>query len=325
MNLKQRKESKVSDLERDFVNQIPDIKEEHLPEVLVGQLARLNKLDELTKDSKRAAKESHEKAIEAKKKAIGWFNKKDRIEDLQEICLDLSEAVQIVTQGQEVAFDHQNQLAQISKYLFGLGTSSISANRTVVRQLELRLKGASEEELSKLARQELTTVVKQLKAQEDVIKKQEKFTKRLNRQDLDITELFDKNTEFKEKIDLQSDKIKAEIKEVNENILWSEKEFGNRIEKLNDNFNLEITGSNFKILKIEEEIKLVARTTNIKAEKIKGDLNSEVESLKVSMKENDIFYKEVLDSQKIKINLLTAFLIINILLITILIFNNLKP
>ncbi len=325
MSLNQTMQSNLTDLNRNFSNQISDINDDDLPEVLVGQLTKLKNLEKLSRDSKNAAKEAQRKAEEAKEIAVGWFNKKGRIEDLQQICLDLSQALQILTETQEASFRHQSQLAQISKYLFRLGAGNISANRTVVRELELRLKGASEEELSELAKQELKTVVKQLKAQEDVIKKQEKFTKLINKQDHDITELFDKNIEVDEKISLQSYKIIAGIKEVNEKILLSEKEFGNRIEKLSDNFNLEISGSNFKILKVKEELKSVAQEANIKAEKIEKDLKSEIESIRHSMEKNDKIFIKILNSQKIRINLLTAFLILNIILFFILAFYSIKP
>ena len=55
-------------------------------------------------------------------------------------------------------------------YLFGLGVSNLAMNRSVVRGVEMRLKGASEEELDELARQEILGVVRQLKAQEDIMK-----------------------------------------------------------------------------------------------------------------------------------------------------------
>ncbi len=80
----------------------------------------------------------------------------------------------------------------------------------------------------------------------------------------------------------------------------------------------------FKILKVEEEIKMITKTVKLNAEKIEEDLNAEIQSLKVSLGVNCNFFTEVLNSQKIKINLLTTFLIMNFLLVVILGFCSLK-
>ena len=70
-----------------------------------------------------------------------------------------------------MSFEYQKKLGEITKYLFGLGVTNIAMNRSVVRELELKLQGASAEELDEFARRELLGVVKQLKAQEDIMKK----------------------------------------------------------------------------------------------------------------------------------------------------------
>ena len=56
----------------------------------------------------------------------------------------------------------------------------------MVRELELRLSGASKEQLSDLARQEVASVVRQLKEQEDLFQKQEQMKKGIKRHDLKI-------------------------------------------------------------------------------------------------------------------------------------------
>ena len=48
---------------------------------------------------------------------------------------------------------------------------NIASHRSIVRQLELQLRNASEEELSELARREIENVILQLRAQEDMQKK----------------------------------------------------------------------------------------------------------------------------------------------------------
>ena len=80
----------------------------------------------------------------------------------------MAQAIVMGAKAQKVAFEFQTKLAEITKFLFNLGISNIVYNRMVVRELELRLSGASKEKISELARKELTTVVKQLKDQEDM-------------------------------------------------------------------------------------------------------------------------------------------------------------
>ncbi len=84
-------------------------------------------------------------------------------------------------EAQKLSFEYQEKLGEVTKYLFFLGESNIVANRTVVREIEMRLKGASEAEISSLAKQELINVVKQLKDQEDMAKNKKTLCKKLSK------------------------------------------------------------------------------------------------------------------------------------------------
>lgn len=70
-----------------------------------------------------------------------------------------------------------------------------------MRELELKLKGASEEELDELARREIISVVKQLKAQEDIMKKQSDLSDKVRIHESRINELTDKHTEHTDRIE----------------------------------------------------------------------------------------------------------------------------
>jgi len=324
---------KKLDLDEIIGDKFKELNDTDLPEIIVNQFDKLKKLETLNKDSKKAAMSARKHASDAKAKTVGWFNKKDIIEDLQSVGVGLAEAVQIMTKAQEVSFDHHTELAQISKYLFGIGVSNISANRYVVRELEMRLKGASEEELSELARQELTTVVMQLKAQEDVIKKQENFAKLIKKHDEEITKIFDENKEIDEKIDLRDEEIKAKIQVVEEKVN-SEIEGANaKIQEVQEKLNTEVEGTNAKIQEGEEKLNTELELANVKIQEFEEKLNTEVEETNAKIQEveekinseielangiinkNEKHFDKDLNSQKRKINLLALFLIINILLI----------
>jgi DNA repair exonuclease SbcCD ATPase subunit len=156
------------------------IKKEYLPSVIQEQVQKLTELDKSTQKALTAAKKAEDSAANARNKDISWFlglGTKEAVEELQSSGMDLAEAVIDVVKALKISFDFQNKLAETTKYLFGLGVSNIAANRAVVRELELKLNGASEEELSEFAKKEVLLVVKQLKDQADMLIKQEELAK----------------------------------------------------------------------------------------------------------------------------------------------------
>ena len=83
-------------------------------------------------------------------------------------------------------------------------------NRCVVAELEMRLNQASEEEIDEMAREELKNVIRQLKAQEDIAKKQ-----------MDLSIIIKKHEEninnINENLDKEINEIKNDIFLINEN------------------------------------------------------------------------------------------------------------
>jgi|LSQX01.2.fsa_nt_gb hypothetical protein len=157
-------------------------------------------------------------AEKAKKEAVGVFRKKEAIESLQEATVHLAEAQIAAVEAQELSFEYQKKLGEITKYLFGLGVSNLAMNRSVVRELEMRLKGASEEELDELARQEILGVVRQLKAQEDIMKKQIELSERIKDHDKLINEFLCSNLELSNQItELQNKYVELENKHIDNN------------------------------------------------------------------------------------------------------------
>jgi hypothetical protein len=160
-----------------------------LPQVIQGQISKLNELDTSVKKAMKAAASAKESAISAKNMSAGLGKKKVAIEELQSAGVDLAKAVTSGAEAQKISFEFQTKLAEVSKYLFGLGVSNITSNRLVVRELEMKLKGASQEELSELARQELMSVVKQLKDQEDILNKLEILSKTTKNHEMTLKDI----------------------------------------------------------------------------------------------------------------------------------------
>ncbi len=180
------RKKKKADIELVNENQIPAIIEE--------QFTGLSELSKSVEASIKKAEDAQSSAKVANEKTAGLFQKKEAIESLQKATGNLADAQISAAQAQKVSFEYQKKLGEITKYLFGLGVTNIATNRMVVRELELRLKGASEEELNELARQEILGVVRQLKAQEDIMKKQEELTGRVKEHESRLISYEQKDT-----------------------------------------------------------------------------------------------------------------------------------
>ena len=185
-------------------NGIVSVNIDNIPKIVSERIEYISKLEKEVTNSEASAKKamnyvnSQMSRYEEKGKWIFKHrsgNTKDIIEDTQEAIDQLAEAQQVSTVALRRSFEFQKQLADTSKYLFELGCANIAVNRTAVQAIEKKLNGASKEEISELAYQEMQNVVLQLKNQEDILSKQEKLTTQVieNTNRLDEKDIVDKN------------------------------------------------------------------------------------------------------------------------------------
>ncbi len=164
-----------------------DVDRKSLPDLIAGHIGEVKKLDLCVKAARTAAELAVEQTKSDGSKPAGWDftgeKKKAAIVGLQSALMGLAKAVESGAKAQELSFEFQEKLADVTKQLFFLGMSNIANNQSVVHELEARLKGASEEELSDLARRELFSVLEQLKEQEYILQKQEDNSKALREHD----------------------------------------------------------------------------------------------------------------------------------------------
>lgn len=200
------------------------INELQLPYIIQEQVGKLKELDEGVKRAIDAATKAEQRAKNAGNQSAGWDllgrKKKVAIEELQSAGMELADAVQLGAKAQKLSFELQTRLGDVTKYLFNLGTNSLAANRIVLRELELRLSGASEEVIGNLARQELDSLVRQLKEQEDLLSRQEQTMKILKEHDQKIVHLLGWTDEF----GVQPKELMGKIKNVAQS---SEEQFKN--------------------------------------------------------------------------------------------------
>ena len=125
-----------------------------IPALVNGKFETLVLMESQVKTSIEKAKTAQKSAENAQDKVkFSLTGKKEReaIEKLQSVAGDLADSGIAMSEALELSFKFQNDLANISQFLLKLGVSNIAANRTIVRELEARLNGATEEELSELA------------------------------------------------------------------------------------------------------------------------------------------------------------------------------
>ena len=174
-------------MDKELENYDLAVKESDVPEIIGSQFTIMQEYKENLDIAKKKALDAQVQALGSKEKKTGVFKNKTAIESLQETTLSLADAQIIAAEAQEKSFEYQKKLAEITKYLFGLGVSNIAANRIVVKELEMRLKNASEDEIDSLAREEIKNLVRELKMQEDIMQKQSLLNERIRELDEKMT------------------------------------------------------------------------------------------------------------------------------------------
>jgi hypothetical protein len=151
------------------------VSEENLPEIIDGQVNNIKVLDKQIQKALKSAGDAREAAETAANMSAGFWHRKDAIEGLQTAVEEIGNATADNAESQKMLFDCLQKMAQVEKIILQIGCMSIAMNRSTVRELELKLKGASKEKLSELAKKELESVVKQIRQQQDILEKQDRL------------------------------------------------------------------------------------------------------------------------------------------------------
>lgn len=210
-----RKNKMANELKENGYSELTAVDVSKLPSLITEQINSLGALEAKVNNALSKAEEARNAAERANSKSIGWFNKgtKDAVYSLQSATKDLADAQYLSADTQKVILQYQAKLAEISKYLFALGVYNIAANRMVVRELELKLKNGSlsKGKVSELAQQEILNVIKQLKAQEDIMLKQEKMTDKIKEHQKLINQQ-QTILEYNKKVDSEHEKLIEQLK-----------------------------------------------------------------------------------------------------------------
>lgn len=247
-------------------NNLPQLRisEEQLPGVIDNTFKSITEIDQTITETVCKANKAKDHAEIASTKKAGWSiggkDKRVAIEALQEAAILLSDALCESTSATKQLFENQQKMSESIRYLFGLGVANMAANRAVVRELELKLRNASEEELSDLARQEITNVVLQLRAQEDMWNRLKNHDNILREHKNSIDEALSEISSFEKG-----------CKEVLEHTKTLQTDVNAKKEELSDQFDAEKRNFQDKIARLTKEL-----SENIS--ELSGQLSSSIEN-----------------------------------------------
>ena len=247
---------------------------EQLPTIIGNTFKHISEVDRKISNAVSRAEEAKKLADEASQKNAGWSffgsDKKEAIEALQSAAISQANALSDSVDANKELFNNQKKMSEAIRYLFGLGVANMAANRTVVRELELKLKNASHEELSELARQEITNVILQLRAQEDMQYKLENHDRILREHKVDIDKILGEINSFEERckdildrtetlqVDVSkkekelADSFEDEKRHIKEEVNLLAKNFHDDISKLSDQLSASIDNKVTSALQVTE-------------------------------------------------------------------------
>lgn len=198
-----------------------EIEANQVPTIIQEQWEKLKLAEKKVSESFQMAERAQDSALNAKKKSAGILNRKAAIESLQSATVNLADAQMSTATSQKVLFEYQQTVDEVIKYIFSLGISNIAVTRSVIKELELRLSNASTEEIDEFAKNEILNVIKELKAQEDYMKKQNDLSTKVREHDIAF-ENFEKRESEQDDLlkthtekDKEHDRLLAETKNIN--------------------------------------------------------------------------------------------------------------
>ena len=237
---------------------------EQLPTIIGDTYKNITEVDRKISNAVSKAEEAKALADIASKKEAGWSffggDKKEAIEALQSAAISQANALSDSVDANKQLFENQKKMSDALRYLFGLGVANMAANRTVVRELELKLQNASKEELSELARQEITNVILQLRAQEDMQYKLENHDRILREHKVDIDKILGEINSFEERCKDILDRTET----LQDDVSKKEKELADRFEDEKRH--------------IKEEVNLLAKKLHDDISKLSDQLSASIDN-----------------------------------------------
>ena len=152
-----------------------------VPRIITTSVDSLKKIQSKISETRKQANNAKDQAMSAWRVEVGfWHRTTPALEALQRAGKSQSEALVGISEGQELLFAQQCILAQLTKNLFMLCMENKARALIAVKQIRAQLQGASQEEISDIARNEMQKTIQQLKRQIDIIEQQERLQNKVN-------------------------------------------------------------------------------------------------------------------------------------------------
>ncbi len=286
---KKQKEANLPAKKEPEKNSVTELNVSYLPEIISENITLLSTLSSKVDAAQKAAQRAESEAEYAAGRKSKLGHHTEAIEALQDSAVATAKSQKEIVNAQRVSFDFQQRLAEISKLLFNLGVTNIAMNRTVCRELELKLSGASKEKLNDLAKQELMNVVSQLKAQEDMMVKQEKQMQLIKEHTLNLAGIRTDMASFGSSINA----VEKNIDEIEEDV--------DAIEAKNEEQDKLLKSHDENIDEIEEDVDAI-EAKNEEQDKLLKSHDENIDEIEEDVEENRADIQKNLD----KINDLIA-------------------
>ncbi len=160
----------------------------HTMEIFSGQEKIKKQVDECI----RCAKEAQKSAEDASQLKPNWVFNGKQVEALQLAISSAGKYHIQVSELMQLMFEQQQKLGKCIKQLFALCAMNMTITRFAVKDIKMRLEGATTEEISEEAQRELESVVLQLMQQLDLMEQQ----KKLRNQVESLESKVDENSNF---------------------------------------------------------------------------------------------------------------------------------
>ena len=195
-------------MEKEEKLDILNIPESEVPAVINEKFSQLAKIKNEVQYLQSSSIEIKNNAVVAKNKKVGLFNKKNAIKDLQTLTVDISNNQVANAEITNKILIYQQKTAEIMKFLLGLGVTNLATNRAVVKQLKDRLASAQDGSVDEYEEKEILSVLRQLKAQEDILEKQARMGERFNELNDKICKTEKDNASLTKSLNIANYKIK---------------------------------------------------------------------------------------------------------------------
>lgn len=173
---------------KDIATEDTVVTADNLPAALAAHFEQLAILEQKIQGADIRARESRTIALDAKKKFVGLFTHKKAVEALQDSALSFAQAQSDVIDAMRVSLAYQRKISEIINQMLLLCVSNLAGTRTLLGQLQDELKKVEKGDYSETTKAEMARIIRELKAQEDMMSKQAKQSAMLHEHTVHIQE-----------------------------------------------------------------------------------------------------------------------------------------